>query len=43
MKHIRRFNEDLDKSTYLSAADKLNRLGGTHTDRANFHLIRGQT
>ena len=34
MKHIRRFNEDLDKSTYLSAADKLNKLGGSHADRA---------
>jgi hypothetical protein len=33
MKHIRSFNE-LNKSTYLSAADKLNKLGGTHADRA---------
>ena len=26
MKHIRRFNEELNKSTYLSAADKLSKL-----------------
>lgn len=34
MKHIRRFNEELNKSTYLSAADKLSKLGGVHTNRS---------